>query len=525
MKTDLKRVYRILAAVMIVLLVLSMLPIAVFSWFDYPTGDDLGYSAMLHQLMLHGGSFPEALRQICLEVKASWYSWQGTWSSLFLFHLQPGIWGGRAYALTPWIAVGLIMAGTWALMKTILSEELKLDRNVLRILYSALIICSVQYMPKVRGGIFWYTSVAHYIIPYGIALFAAAWSMRFARRGGAGRYIGCLLALTYLGGAGYPEIVFSALWFLLLVFSELTGVTAMSLERREDGTFIRHWKRVLLLILPVILEMAGFLVSAAAPGNRIRGGDDFGFSAGRAVDTVWQSVTQGVSGILQSFRDCRLLVLLFPAVFLFCWMAYRPAGIFQKLKMPWLLLVCSVLLSCAVRAPEIYAGVDVSGGVYDSYFLIQNLLLTLGIAYAACSLKQWLMMRSPGRDYDKGNIFIIAAFLAAGLLYCAVMRREIILPSVDYTCYTFAENGQLADFEEQMQERLRILENEEITDAVVPEMNSEQGPFMHMSLLADPDAFTNHATALYYGKESVIAVPRDFFYEQYAEEMLGTPIE
>ena len=76
-----------------------------------------------------------------------------------------------------------------------------------------------------------------------------------------------------------------------------------------------------------------------------------------------------------------------------------------------------------------------------------------------------------------------------------------------------------------MQERLRILENEEITDAVVPEMNSEQGPFMHMSLLADPDAFTNHATALYYGKESVIAVPRDFFYEQYAEEMLGTPIE
>ena len=46
-------------------------------------------------------------------------------------------------------------------------------------------------------------------------------------------------------------------------------------------------------------------------------------------------------------------------------------------------------------------------------------------------------------------------------------------------------------------------------------MNDEQGPFMHMALLADPDAYTNKATARFYGKESVIAIPRTEYYELY----------
>ena len=71
------------------------------------------------------------------------------------------------------------------------------------------------------------------------------------------------------------------------------------------------------------------------------------------------------------------------------------------------------------------------------------------------------------------------------------------------------------DFQNQMQERLAILQNNEIKDAVLPEMNEEQGPFMHMPLVDDPTAFTNSSTAAYYGKNSVIAVPRDEFAAYY----------
>ena len=47
-----------------------------------------------------------------------------------------------------------------------------------------------------------------------------------------------------------------------------------------------------------------------------------------------------------------------------------------------------------------------------------------------------------------------------------------------------------------------ILNNPEIENAIVPEMNNEQGPFMHMALLKNPEAYTNRATARFYGKES-----------------------
>ena len=66
-----------------------------------------------------------------------------------------------------------------------------------------------------------------------------------------------------------------------------------------------------------------------------------------------------------------------------------------------------------------------------------------------------------------------------------------------------------------MQEPLAVLQNPEITDVVLPEMNNEQGPFMHMALMPDPNAYTNQATARFYGKESVTAIPREEYYELY----------
>lgn len=60
-----------------------------------------------------------------------------------------------------------------------------------------------------------------------------------------------------------------------------------------------------------------------------------------------------------------------------------------------------------------------------------------------------------------------------------------------------------------MQERLIILEDDSIKDVVVPEMNDQQGPLMHMPLTGDSTQYTNYATGLFYEKESVIAVDRD----------------
>jgi hypothetical protein len=49
-------------------------------------------------------------------------------------------------------------------------------------------------------------------------------------------------------------------------------------------------------------------------------------------------------------------------------------------------------------------------------------------------------------------------------------------------------------------------------------MNPEQGPLMHMALLSDPNAYTNKNTELFYGKTSVIAIPREEYLRIYGKK-------
>lgn len=67
---------------------------------------------------------------------------------------------------------------------------------------------------KVRRKI-WWTSVAHYMVPYGITMMCMGWSLRWLESGRFRFLIGDLLGMAYLGGAGYPEVVLAAVWFFL----------------------------------------------------------------------------------------------------------------------------------------------------------------------------------------------------------------------------------------------------------------------------------------------------------------------
>lgn len=78
----------------------------------------------------------------------------------------------------------------------------------------------------------------------------------------------------------------------------------------------------------------------------------------------------------------------------------------------------------------------------------------------------------------------------------------------NYICVQFAKSGALSDYHVQMEEWLDILEDPSIENAELPAMNDQQGPFMLMVPLADKDAWSSSVYARYYGKESVICVPR-----------------
>lgn len=565
-----KNSLRLPAVISVALFVLTLIPIILIAPFGHATGDDLGYGAHVMQALRDGTGIAGALSNIAGEIVSKWYTWQGTWASIFLFCIEPSVFGERLYTIVPLLAVAIFCIGTGYFLYHFLTRVMRISRSAFVTIFSLLSILAIQYMPYMRGGIFWYTSVAHYLIPYCAAMVSAVFADRFLQSGQNKYLAGMCLLMAYLGGASYPAIVLSLELTLLLI-----------LYAAADG---RMSRRCLLILLPLALMLAGFAVSAAAPGNKVRGGEGFG-SRGAAgivmviINSIKVCAVRGAGYFLRA----RPLILLLPITLGFAAEGYdacgeaSPAVIASSagsipaagavpdqltpgvcgvkglprlrafLRHPVTVAVLCFLIAAGVYAPEVYSAVDVSGGVPDTEYFVTLVMLVVALSYVGCALRRRAdraahRAGSAARQQDdqagsatrqqeayacsaarqqvayagfatRQHVLNMLMFFGA-LVLCAIFGKHLIGGSVDYTCYTFWKSGQLSDYTRQMEEKLSILQNDDTGDVLVPEMNNEQGPFMCMAEIGDPDNFNNVSSAAFYGKRSVTAVPRQELVER-----------
>lgn len=174
-------------------------------------------------------------------------------------------------------------------------------------------------------------------------------------------------------------------------------------------------------------------------------------------------------------------------------------------------LISSMLLIClysAMHAPAIYANVEVSQGVGNTNFLV--LLLSLFGIMMILADQLLIFMEKHDR-----SIQMILPVLLVGLIGMIICRHDI-KESTDYICFEYIVTGQAADYKKQMDLQTRLLLQSD-TDVVIPMINDWQGPLMHMPVTDDPAKWTNGVTADFYGKDSVIAIPRTEWLEIYGE--------
>lgn len=498
-----KITYRKIALAMLGLFLISLLPILYCSFFDYANGDDLWEGAAAYRVLVNNGTLKDFLTAVFQWAKVDYFGWEGNWSSIILWCLEPSIWGEKVYCITPWIALFALCGGTTYFLNHYCRKYVAADSCFGIIVSVIACFFSVQYMPNIRCGIFWYTGMVNYVVPYGLCLASFAWIDKFIEKGKKRYLVYTALTFAYLGGAGYTPIVLA---FEILLFIILVNLIGHNYAQR---------KRTLWLLLPLALLTIGFIFSAISPGNAVRGGDSYYFGVERVLRTILESIKQGFFGAINWFISVRPLFLAAPLLFIVTWEKIDLAKIKIRLINPLIVLIFLFLISCSIYAPGIYAQSGVSGGVPDSIYFVFILVYVLGVVYLTCYIK--LVVVNKGWRAGKQNSAekIRFSVILGEILFCIVFGKHLIGNMTDYICIDFIRSGQLQDFEYQMQERLEILHNPEIDNVVLPEMNDEQGPFMHMALLADPDAYTNKATARFYGKESVIAIPRTEYYELY----------
>lgn len=489
------------AAACVLVFLAGLVPVLYLTGYVHATGDDFGYGALTHAAWLDTHSLLEVFRAACETVRNYYTGWQGTWFSVFLFTFQPEVFSPDAYWIVPLLMLGLTIVGVSIAGYYFLVRKAGFSWSGFIALDALVLFILIQFVPSTKSAIFWYNGTAHYVVPFFLALVAVSASGMFMDTGKWRFFIISFICMVFLGGASYLAALFAP---IVIVFLWLL--------------YGRKKRRSLWLVLPIAAEMIGLVVSLLAPGNTVRGGEDLGVSAVRVAAVIMESFRQGVLTMGEYLTEKPVMFLIMiPLAFLIweelneqrektaCSFAYRFPGLF---------LAAMFCIYCAMFAPGLYAGTELSGGVPNTIFQVFVLTMTASCVYLLGWVHaRWIKLRnekdgsgiaaSEKRWYVAGAVATVL-FLGGGVFLC----RSTVRDTTFFLCVDYIISGQADDYKAQMEERQEILLDETVLEAELPAMNQDQGPLMHMEVTEDPESWTNRVVRDFYRKNSVVEIER-----------------
>ena len=133
--------YKMILILLIITLCLLLFPILLIGKYNVPTADDYSFGKGTHDVILNEGSLISVLEAFWNQMIKSYYKSQGTFSAVFLFSLQPAIWGEDYYALVPFIMLASLLAGVicfgFTFFRLFDTEKLTIDKKIEINVYAA----------------------------------------------------------------------------------------------------------------------------------------------------------------------------------------------------------------------------------------------------------------------------------------------------------------------------------------------------------------------------------------------------
>lgn len=485
----------IAAAVFIFLL----LPICYLSFVNRASGDDYGYGIYTRAAWVGTHSLATLAEAIWRTIRQYWYGWQGTWFSILVFSLQPEVFHDQAYVLVAFLMLFLWCGSTLLLFGQILLKELVIDRRSFCLISIIFLIINMQFIPSTKSSIFWFNGAAHYTLPFTMCQLLLVWLFKYRESYKARYAVGISFLMGLLGGSNYQAALFA------LIVTFYIG-TADYLKKKN--------RRILILFLPVALELIGLIISMKAPGNKVRGGKNFGFSVSKGIETIILSFVAGLKNIAQYMKEKPLVFVGLVLLFIIMLEAIKIAEMKEEKNKKYSIVsgIALFCLYCAMQAPEIYAEVEVSSGVYNMNY--QTFLLTTAGGLLIVARKLAVRIKLSQGEVHKRIVLPVIFLCLMGML----IFRSNLKSTTTWKCMEYIISGQAADYKKQMELQTRLLEDVNTDDVVLPFINDMQGPLMHMPVTGDKEAWTNTVTRDFYGKNSVIAIPRPEWEMQYADD-------
>lgn len=483
-----ERAIRWLVRVLAVLFALSLLPVLVVAFFNHPRADDYTYGAVLRKVMDAGQGLPEALAAMAAYVKSTYAHWQGSFSAIMLFMLQPGIFSDHAYWLTTAVTLLPLLLGTWMLLRK-LGEMLHAPRTTVVLLFLLLMTLSIQLVPDLNQTFYWFNGGCYYTLYYALSLMLLTGVLQLCmnQRHCAGRTVLCMVIAFFLGGGNYTTILVTLLLLSMLL---------MLLLVREHPA----WRQTLLILLMLLVA---FAINAAAPGNRVR------------AATMTRSMA-AIPAILYSFDRAWVRVTAWfgwpqgIAMFLFALLLWPVVGQCKlRFRLPLLKSALAYAAFSAQMTPSLFAMANVGPGrqVDIYYYAYGWLLLCWTFIWVG-----WLRKSRVGARLDA----VFARAHSAGIIAVLSVLLVLTLPSAHPTQGALPTSvatakallsGEAQAYHQQYSEILDTLRQPgdicEIPDvATCPSFLNPLG----LADAGESGAWVNQALANYFGHQQVIRI-------------------
>ena len=360
------------------LALLLLLPVFAVALFDRPSADDYLYAIPTRAVVVNGGGFGELLRTAWAENLRYYRVWNGTYLSSFLATLQPGIFGGRWYALTLLVVIVPLFLCLWGALRLVLDRLLPGSRLPAAAAALLVLVMLVEGMPNQVEGLFWYDGVVFYqpffaltVLNAGLA-FALAWG---GARGRGAAYLAANCLCSILIPGGHPT-----LGLLNVMFQTIAAALAI-LCRPAPG------KRRNLCLLPgALLSAAGLAFNVTAPGVGARAA---GFQSASIPEAVVKSFVLAALELVR-WLDVPLLCFLFLLTPLGLWAARQNRAGLPLFRYFWLPPAVTFVLMWGMTCLPSYTMGGIGPGRLTN---IVWMTFVLGTAVSYIALLGWLVHR------------------------------------------------------------------------------------------------------------------------------------
>ncbi len=255
--------------------ILSLLPLLYVGMYNHPTGDDIYYGLQAHLAWEETGSLWQALVAAIKSVGEYYYKWQGTFSAMLVMHLQPTVFAEGAYFLTPYIVLGSLLSGSAYLWRQLTRFILPVEKLEAVGIWSVVMFVAIQWAFSIGEAFYWFNGAVYYSGFYGIMLWMFGLICKYLYVGGKHRIILAYVLAVLLGGSNYITLLFSMI--VLMLISDYLFWKKNSKKWPVLGVFA---------VMGICL-----IISAAAPGNRVRGAMAASLPAYKAILlSLWKGV-------------------------------------------------------------------------------------------------------------------------------------------------------------------------------------------------------------------------------------------